>query len=102
MTSELPEGGLYVDKEDLAGAPSGVLDFLLNLSQKRDKIGRQDTSETETGLKTQQKQLGKLIDSLTDKVHTYDEAFSWSDTLSKINAFVAAVNALGTRQNGNL
>jgi len=87
MTSELPEGGLYVDKEDLAGAPSGVLDFLLNLSQKRDKIGRQDTRKTETGLKTQQEQLGKLIESLTDKVHksakqhpargtTYDEALS--------------------------
>jgi hypothetical protein len=87
-----------------------VLDFLLNLSQKRDKIGRQDTQKTEkteTELKTQQEQLGKLIESLTVKVHTsakqhpvrgttYDEALSWSDTLGKINAFVAVVNALGT------
>lgn len=44
MSSELPEGGLYVEvnKEDLVGAPPGVFEFLLNLHRKRDRIGYQD------------------------------------------------------------
>lgn len=115
MSSELPEGGLYVEvnKEDLAGAPPGVSEFLLNLHRKRDRIGCQDRRKTETGLKTQQEQLGELIKSLTNTISksieqhlvrstNSDESISWSDTLSKINAFVAVVNALGARQIGDL
>lgn len=108
MTSKLSEGGFYVEvnKEDLAGAPLGVPEFLLSLYRKGDR-------KTETGLKTQQEQLGQLIKSLTNTISksaeqhpvrgtTSDEAISWSDTLSKINAFVAVVNTLEARQNGDL
>jgi hypothetical protein len=106
MSSKLAERGVYVDEEDLTDAPPEVLQFFLSLKNKKsNETGRQSRRRTEAGCRTQQEELSELIRSLTEtikesagqdpsRVTAYPGALSSPTVVSKIDAFIAVVNAL--------
>lgn len=106
MSPELAGRGVYVDDEDLTDAHPEVLQFYLTLKdRKSNETGRQGRRRTEAGCRTQQEELGELIRSLKETIQKSAEQDASRTTayagvlpsptvISKIDAFIAAVNAL--------